>query len=221
MNSLGLEGAEVADPPLGVEGAEVADPPSSIRSLPLDRRAEPLAALALRIHQLPYGDRFEMNRQFLNAFNEIPERNRTLNLTALANVAAYSADRFVDPRTAAYRGAHLGHTARFYNIQDQQVIHKMEQASATSLTTGSAAQRVRNGENAQTVANELGFTTQDGINRLEMTAAMSRKPGSAGQRVRDGEDVLTVATQLGIVSPAAISILESKATHSRQRRSAG
>jgi AraC-like DNA-binding protein len=198
---------------LGVEGAEVADSPSSIRGLPLDRRAEPLAALALRISQLPEPDRLEKNREFLKAFNEIPERNRTLNLTALANVAAYSADELLAPATVVWQGANPGHAARFYNIQDQLVIFSIEQASASSTAQGSAGQRVRSGENVQTVANELGFTTQAGISRLEYVAASSSNSRSAGGRVERGENVQNVAKQLGF-TPSGIRRLETRAASS-------
>jgi hypothetical protein len=205
---------------LGLEGTEVADPPNSIRSLPLDRRAEPLAALALRINRLPPVQRFGVNRQFLNAFNEIPERNRTLNLTALANVAAYSADTLVNSGTAALQGANPAHTVLFYNIQDDQGIINIEQASADSRAQESAGQRVRRGENVGTVARELGFTTEAGISSLEIAAAMSNAQRSAGQKVRNGENVNAVAIASGFTTQAGISRLESTAAMSNAQGSA-
>jgi hypothetical protein len=206
---------------LGVEGAPLADQPNSIRSLPLDRRAEPLAALALRINQLPHGERFGMNREFLNAFNTIPEQNRTPDLTALANVAAYSVNEFVDPHTAARRGANARQTALFYNIHDHQGIYSIERSAAISREPGSAGHRVSSGENVHTVANALGFTTQDGIYELERTAAISREPGSAAQRVASGENVKTVAEASGIVTQDRVYDLERIAAMSMEPGSAG
>jgi hypothetical protein len=199
---------------LGLEGTEVADSPSSIRGLPLDRRAEPLAALALRINRLSYDDRLKMNRQFLNAFNEIPERNRTPDLTALANVAAYSDRTFLTPRTVVYLGANPGHTARFYNIQDQQVISDIEHTSVNSTAQGSAGQRVRSGENVQTVAAQLGIVTPEAISRLEYVAASSSNSRSAGGRVSRGENVNAVATELSFTTPSGIRDLEIRAASS-------
>jgi hypothetical protein len=211
---------------LGKAGTEAADQPNSIRSLPLDRRAEPLAALALRISQLPEPDRFAMNREFLKAFNEIPEQNRTLNLTALANVAAYSVDEsanppFVHPRTAAWLGANPGPIALFYNINDRQIISELERTSAESRAEGSAGARVRSGENVQTVAKESGFTTEFGISRLESSAIHSRQPESAVARVTSGQHVQTVATLLGIVTQPGIRDLEIAAASSREEGSPG
>jgi hypothetical protein len=211
---------------LGKAGTEAADQPNSIRSLPLDRRAEPLAALALRISLLPGPDRFAMNREFLKAFNEIPEKNRTLNLTALANVAAYSVDasanpQFVHPRTAAWRGANPGPIALFYNINDRQIISELERTSAESRELGSAGQRVWSGENVQTVAKESGFTTELGISRLESSAINSRQPESAGRLVTSGQHVQTVATLLGIVTQSGIRDLEIEAARSREPGSPG
>jgi hypothetical protein len=207
---------------LGVEGAPPADQPNSIRSLPLDRRAEPLAALALRINRLPHVDRFGMNRQFLDAFNEIPEQNRTPDLTALASVAAYSASTFVTPATAARQGANARHTARFYNIQDQQLIFNIENASVISRMPGSAGQRVMSGENVGNVARELGFTTEAGISRLEIEAVDNyRAQGSARQKVLSGEKVNAVAKASGFATQAGISSLESAAAGSTEPQSAG
>jgi hypothetical protein len=159
---------------LGVEGAPHADQPNSIRSLPLDRRAEPLAALALRINRLPYHDRLEMNRQFLNAFNTIPEQNRTPDLTALANVAAYSdsADRFITPASVVWRGANVSHTALFYNMHgNQEAIRSLELEAADSNNRLGARRAMLAGATIEQVIERFGFTHPDARRALELTYA--------------------------------------------------
>jgi hypothetical protein len=157
---------------LGVEGAPLADQPNSIRSLPLDRRAEPLAALALRINRLPYGDRLEMNRQFLDAFNAIPEQNRTPDLTALANVAAYSADMLLVPRAVVWQGANVSHTALFYNMHgNQEGIRSLELEAADSYNPLGARRAMLAGATIEQVIERFGFTHPDARRALELTYA--------------------------------------------------
>jgi hypothetical protein len=148
---------------------------TAIQGLRPRLQASPLSALLTRIQSLPPEDRPVATTEFLAAFDSLPERHRTPELTSLAQIARRSLVGF-SALAAATHGENVQHTAIFYGVIDEFQIESLESAAAFSHEPGSAGAAARSGRPVQEVADEFGVLSERGMRSLELAAAACCHP---------------------------------------------